>query len=103
VGLYFHGKTLGQKLFRHHVQFEKDADVAWYAAFSTVALVLAGWPVLTMWCDLLANSQTVSDDYGYHVFSSRPNVEESPVKLVEGLATETLPSESNDVDWPQAA
>jgi hypothetical protein len=98
TSLNFHSKTLGQKLFKHHVQFSDDKGVWLYTLALMVSPVLMGIPLLNSWVDEFAGSETVSKDYSYYVFTLQTEIVES-INLVDQLATELEEFE----DYQQAA
>jgi len=98
TSLYFHSKTVGQKLFKHHVRFSEEKSIWLYTLALMVSPVLMGIPLLNSWLDEFAGSETVSRDYSYYVFTLQTEVVAS-INLVDQLATESEEFE----DFQQAA
>lgn len=98
TSLVFHSKTIGQKLFKHHVQFSDAKGIWLYTLGLMVSPVLMGIPLLNSWLDEFAGSETVSKDYSYYAFTFQTEVIES-INLIDQLATESEEYE----DYQQAA
>jgi len=99
TSLLFHSKTLGQKLFKHHVQFSNEKSVWYYTLALMVSPVLMGIPLLNSWVDEFSQTQTVSKEFSYFQFSF---LEESFMvpHLVESLEFET---QIDEYDYQEAA
>ncbi len=96
TSLHFHSKTLGQKLFKHHVQFSNEKSIWLYTLALMVSPVLMGIPLLNSWVDEFAGTKTVSKEFSYFAFTYLEEKIES-INLIDQLDSEI------EVDYQQAA
>jgi hypothetical protein len=99
VGLCFHNKTLGQKIFKHKVMTKNNQSIWLYSFASTVSIALAGIPIFTNWIDSLSNSNTYSQQFWYFQFSFKPEAKEESLNLVDIAESNA----SEEIDWKKAA
>lgn len=100
IGLCFHGKTLGQKLFKHKVEFKNTQGLWLYAFATTVSSALGGLPLLTNWIDELSQSETHSLEYAHFQFSQISSEEKDIILNLLQIAEENALKEES---WSQAA
>ncbi len=99
VGLLFHGKTLGLRLFKHRVESYSILNSLLWSWGSTVSLVTLGLPLLTNWLDRGAATETRSEQHHEWLLSRPLQTDHTGPDLVQ-LAQENEPA---DVDFKIAA
>jgi hypothetical protein len=99
VGILFHGKTLGLRLFKHRVESYSILNSLLWSWASTVSLVTLGMPLLTNWLDRGAATETRSEQHHEWLLNRPLETELAGPDLVK-MAQENEPAE---VDFKIAA